>query len=330
MIILVVTVVLTIGCKEGVYNVGGYNFQIKMPKIALSPTEQPEKPVVAYLWLVANPMEPTPAPRIRTSNPLFDIKLGVKSGETIQPIRDVRLFSIVVPDLAFKEPPRIVRHLEISLPSRPLKIIKGPDLDKEFGLFYRGGQFLVVKQKEVLPTPILGRDDLDKVPRIKGTVAQFVAEDFAPITTEEYSIIPQQAAPILKVPITISSNEEENINQVEIGVDWPNSTNPPIFWLTPGELFPSPLIETNVDFTPPKIFLVQNVEVQTEYEILAPPSSNLPPLPSVLDLCLFYQDDEIELGMGNKNIIIKNPPQNSIPQNSGLKQTTTWGKIKKN
>jgi len=323
-IILVVTVVLTIGCKEGVYNVGGYNFQIKMPKIALSPTEQPEQPVVAYLWLVANPMEPTPAPRIRTSNPLFDIKLGLKSGDIIKPVQNMKLFSIVVPDLAVTEPPRIIRYLEISLPSRPLKIIKGPDLSKEFSLFYRGGQFLVVKQKEVLPTP-LGKDDLGKVPRIKGTVAQFVAEDFAPITTEEYSIIPQEA-PILKVPITISSNEEENINQVEIGVDWPNSTNPPIFWLTGGELFPSPLIETNVDFAPPKIFLVQNVEVETEMEILAP-SSNDPPIPSILDLFLLYQyqnEIEIELGMGNKNIIIKNPPQN------GLKQTTTWGKIKKN
>jgi hypothetical protein len=322
-IILVVTVVLTIGCKEGVYNVGGYNFQIKMPKIALSPTEQP----VVDLWLVANPMEPTPAPRIRTSNPLFDIKLGIKPGETIQPVRDVRLFSIVVPDLAIKEPPRILRYLEIPLPSRPLKIIRGSDLGKEFGLFYRG-QWLIIKPKEPLTTPVVGKDDLGKVPRIKGTVAQFVAEDFAPITTEEYSIIPQEA-PILKVPITISSSSQEEINQLDIGVDWPNRPNyQPIFWLTPGEFFPSPVIETenNIDITP-KIFLVQNVEVQTELEILAP-SNDLPPIPPILDLLLFYKD-EIELGIGNKNIVLKNSIPSSI-QNSPKQTTTTWGKIKKN
>ena len=282
---------------------------------------------IAYVWLAADLQSSTPAPRIRTSNPFFEIKLGVKPGETIQPVRDVRLFSIVVPDLAIKEPPRILRYLEIPLPSRPLKIIKGPDLCKEFGLFYRG-QWLIIKPKEPLTTPVVGKDDLTKVPRIKGTIAQFVAEDFAPITTEEYSIIPQQA-PILKIPINIFSSSQEEINQVDIGVDWPNRPNyQPIFWLTAGEFFPSPLIETteNVDITP-KIFLVQNVEVETEMEILAPSSNDLPPIPSILDLFLFYQN-EIELGVGNKNIVLKNSTPSSIQ--SVPKQTTTWGKIKKN
>jgi len=249
-----------------------------------------------------------------------------------KPIRtNMAIYDISAKDLADvvqPEKPQIITNCSIPLGIKPVRIIRGPDLGNEFGLYFSNGTSLDIRPKTFLSTPIMGEDDLLKVPRIKGVVARVICET-APITAGDLFSVSKETLSIWKFPIQIVATEETEINSFSLTVKSENF----LYLGLPSEggLFPSPVIERDnrQDLIAPQDgleFLIQNVFYNSEQEILAPPLEGMP-LPGGVDSLFANKFGEIELSLGEKTFTLRQP--GSVLHNTSKFLPSVWGKIKK-
>lgn len=296
------------GCVPGLFSLGGYDYEIAMPTIAL--TDISKTLAYAYIGVEAGQLF---VPQADTSNPSLEVLIGVATTERPTVVKDLAVYAISVKDMAQEADPQIITNLSIPLETRPVKIMRGPDLDAKFGLFFNNGTSLNIRPKEALDTPILGQEDLLKLPRIKGIVARVVCEA-EPVIRGDLFSVKREVMSIAKFPIQVITTEVAvQINQVDLVVKAAN-----FLWLGPGDLFPNTVIERDDQalITPQDgvKFLVQNVTINTETEILAPPKNMS--LPGI-DFLLANKLGEIDISFQDKEYTLKQPgntPQKDQPK----------------
>lgn len=307
-------------CKPGLFSLGGYDYEIVMPTVEL--TNSPKTLAYAYIGVEGNTLF---TPQANTDDPRLEALIGLSTTEQPTFVRSLVVYSVSVKDMAQEADPQIITDLSIPLGTRPVKIIRGPDLDAKFSLFYNNGRTLIIRPKQALPIP-LPEDDLLKVPRIKGVVARVVCET-EPIDLSDIILIREETTGICKFPIqVVATGDPLQINQVDLVVKAPN-----FLWLSPGNLFPNTIIErdSNQALVAPQDgleFLVQNVTVNSEIEILAPPENMS--LPGV-DFFLVNKLGEIDLSFGEKSFTLK-LPGDTLQKDQPRLMPSAWGKIKSN
>lgn len=312
------------GCKPGTYDIGGYSYTLLMPKVTL-PINTPK--TLGYAYIGVENGTASSAPKVDSQNPLIEVLIGTKTTERPSVAKDMAIYSISVKDMAQEVRPEIITNMSIPLATNPIKIMRGAELNSEFGLYFNNGSFLNIKPKQILRTPIMGQDDLLKVPHIKGIVARVIC-DREPIIAGDILSVSKEPISIWRFPIQITTTEPDlELNQLGLVIK-----SDKLLWFGPSsDLFLNPVIERdlNQSMVAPQDgleFLVQNVLYDSELEIMAPPKEFS--LPGV-DFFLTNKFGEMEFNFGEKNLTLmrQGAPQNNPPDPKFL--PFMWGGIKR-
>ena len=316
---LILSSLLITGClAPATYQFGGNTIFVSSPAVKTSS----EGSVLANVFLGVSGDISLP-PKVATSHP--EVKVGISMNDPRPSVEEeLKTFLIKVDDLATEDSPQIIRRLEITLDAKPLKVTRGEGLDENFQINFQG-KTLTFSEKKTLAIPVLGRDDPQKAPRIKGIVAKIVC-NYSPTAPENsfYSFTKTDER-VWRFPIKVSSSKPVELNSIDLQVESEN-----FLWLGTGETFPSPMVEvdqsTSAGFGK-NYFRIQNIIFSTE-ELLAPsanPEELLSQIPGVVSFLFRDQYREADIKFEGNEYTFKFF-QSPEPQKE--KRPTTWGFIR--
>ncbi|MCG2689782.1 hypothetical protein L6252_00665 [Candidatus Parcubacteria bacterium] len=305
LIFVTMSVVLSViisGCVPGIIHVGNNIVQVEMPMVELK-----EPTICAYVFVETSGM-PRP-PLVNSDSPDVLVKVTVSPPPTEE--STLSIYNIVV------ESENVLTNLTINLPGGVEKIKRGQDLDEVFSLTLSGsGTTLTIKPRTWLETPIEGVTPPENIKKISGVVARVVTSS-VPTDRGEYRFVKQESV-VWKFPILVlKANPAKRIllNKIEIEIKAEK-----FLWLGPGDLFPSPVVETPVKLDPNLSFWVtlNNAILKNEVEIYAAPGIEPPEIPGV---------DDIQVGLNALEFVFNGTQYSIYNAQAPKEDPEKWSKI---
>lgn len=332
-VLLALFTIIICSCQEGNYGL----FSIIMPKINVGEEES----VLCYInmGILAGDSLTSPSVQMPDPNPYLDL-ISPKMAQA-QIMETFIVYDVIVNDELQNNPPLIRTNLTISLGRDTEAAFRGKDLMDEFSI-KKDGNSLTIAPRAPLPTPVLGRDDLEKTPRIKGKIATIVVNGELKSYGGNY-VLESTKIRTLRFPVMIKANKDGMMEYWKEGGVPTNKVNLQIkaetdfCWMNIGNTFDNTVIEVPIEKMNPRvgfIALVQNARATSEVELLAPSENGTEILPEELaDASLvFWNETEINIVMNGVSYTAENPfsISNKIAKKEQLKPIiSVWGMIKK-